>query len=63
MYIFHAHYTRFSLVDNDQPIVKKIKVEEQFFANERDVFLYVMGQAYDLQQTNEIFDGLELICC
>jgi hypothetical protein len=60
MYLFVAHYTN---IDDYTEITRKIEIEEQFFNNERDIYLYAMGKAYDMMQDNEGFDNLEFISC
>ena len=60
MYLFVAHYIN---MDMDEIVSRKIEIEEQFFDNERDIYLYAMGKAYDMMQKNECFDNLELIAC
>ena len=60
MYLFVAHYTN---MDTDEEIQKKIEFEAQFFDNEREIYLYAMGRAFDMKEKNECFSSLEFIAC
>lgn len=63
MYYFLAHYTNYNTLEES---TKSIKVEDQFYPNEKEVFVYAMQKAYDLGNeagSELVFNSLELICC
>ena len=60
MYYFKAHYTHMMTCE---PKEITIKLEEQFFHYERDIYIEAMRQAYDKTPVNYSFDGIEFICC
>ncbi len=60
MYLFEAHYIN---MDNDKEVTRKIEFDGQFFDTEKERYLYAMGKAYDMMETNETFDNLEFIAC
>lgn len=59
MYIFEATYTD---MKTGQETVSKIEVDEQFFDNEREIYMYAMGKAYDMQKEHASLDKVVLIC-
>lgn len=60
MYIFVAHYIN---METDEKRTKAIEIDGQFFENEKAVYTYAMGVAYDDKQGNECFDNVEFIAC
>ena len=60
MYLFIAHYIN---MDTDEKRSKTIEIDGQFFENEKAVYTYAMGIAFDGKQDNECFDNLEFIAC
>ena len=60
MYLFVAHYIN---METDEERAKAIEIEGQFFENEKAVYTYAMGVAFDGKQDNECFDNLEFIAC
>jgi hypothetical protein len=60
MYYFIAKYTN---MDTEKTIDRMVKVDGQFFDSERDVYGYAMMKAYDLTESNESFESIELLAC
>ena len=60
MYYFEAHYIN---MDNDEELTRKIKIEGQFFNNEREIYIYAMTKAYDMTEKNEMLASVEFIAC
>lgn len=60
MYLFEAHYIN---MDTDEKRNKTIEIDGQFFENEKAVYTYTIGVAFDGKQDNECFDNLEFIAC
>ena len=60
MYSFIAYYT---CMDDGRQIAKPIEFDGQFFANEKECWMYAVGKACDLCAENESFDIIELVAC
>lgn len=60
MYYFIAKYTN---LDTEKELTRTIKVDGQFFESERDIYGYAMMKAYDLTESNESFESIELLSC
>lgn len=60
MYMFIAHYTN---MDTEHEITKEVYFDGQFFANDRECWIYATGKAFDLCEKNECFDSIELLFC
>lgn len=60
MYLFVAHYIN---MDAEEEIARTMEFDGQFFADEKECYLYAMGKAYDLKQKNEALSSLEFIAC
>lgn len=58
MFLFEAHYMdTISGID----IIKEIEFSSQFFSDARDCYLYAMGKAYDMANSEERFCFLAFI--
>lgn len=65
MYLFQAHYLNMD-IDNDKLddiLTVPIRIDEQFFNCEKEIYLYAMSQAYDRIPIGYCFDNLEFIAC
>ena len=60
MYYFSAVYTN---LNTNEEIRRGIEFEGQFFANERECYIYAMGRAFDLKEDDEHLDFVEFIAC
>ena len=60
MYYFLAHYIN---METDEHITRPINFDGQFFSNEKEIYMYAMGLAYDMMKEFEIFDNIEFLAC
>ena len=60
MYLFLAHYSH---VYTGEHTTREIRFDGQFFADDKECYMYAMSQAYDLTGKDECFDAIELISC
>lgn len=61
MYLFEASYTN---LETCEETIKTIEFNgDVLFNNERECFLYAVGQAYDLAGEKEMLYTLEFVSC
>lgn len=60
MYYFKATFCNYKYEDYRQ---ETIKVEEQFYKNEKECYTVAMSKAFDLTREYEYLCSVEFLCC
>lgn len=60
MYIFEANYIE---MNSNNTIARKIEINEQYFSEEKKIYLLAMDKAYEFKKENECFTDIKFIGC
>ena len=58
MYTFELHYID---IHTGEEIIKTLKVDNQLYETEKEIFMHAMNRAYYIMEENELFYGIEYI--
>ena len=60
MYIFEANYIE---MNGNNSITRKIEINDQYFSEEKKIYLLAMDKAYECKKENECFTTIKFIGC
>ena len=60
MYIFEANYI---VMNTNNNIIRKIVINDQYFSEEKKIYLLAMDKAYEWKKENECFTDIKFIGC
>lgn len=60
MYLFEARYIN---MNRNGSITRKIEINDQYFSEEKKIYLLAMDKAYEFKKENECFTDIKFIGC